>query len=201
MIAGVILAAGAGTRFGGAKQLARWHHRPLVCYAVELALSAGLEPVVVVTGYRGEAVKAAVARCRGNRPAQVVFNPAWAEGQSTSLRAGLSALPAAVEAAIFLMADQPALTPAVITALLAAYRSGQPLIVAPAYQGRRGTPVLFARSLFAELTQVSGDQGGREVIAHHGDQLTLVEVNDPVVLCDVDRPEDLRHLGQMRRPD
>lgn len=200
MIAGVILAAGAGTRFGGAKQLARWQHRSLVCCAVELALAAGLEPVVVVTGYRGEAVQAAVARCRGKRPVQVVFNPAWAEGQSTSLRAGLSALPAAVEAALFLVADQPALTLTVVEALLATYRAGHALIVAPASQGRQGNPVLFDHALFAELMAVTGDQGGRGVIARYRDRLALVEVNDPVVLYDVDRVEDLSYLAQMVSP-
>ncbi|HJW84844.1 MAG TPA: nucleotidyltransferase family protein, partial [Anaerolineae bacterium] len=105
-IAGVVMAAGASQRMGRPKQLLAWHGQPLIARSAQAALGAGLDPVVVVIGYRAEEAGVALQTLA----VTIVENPAWPEGMSTSMRAGLSALPADVDAAILLLVDQPRLT-------------------------------------------------------------------------------------------
>ena len=154
-VAAVILAAGGSTRFGEAKQLLEWDGRPLVAHIADLAWSAGLTPVTVVVGAEAERVILALE----GRPCQVLRNYRWQEGLSSSLSVGLAALPPSIEAAVFLPVDQPCLTPQFLQALAARWRSGDADIIIPTYRGQRSGPVLFARSLFPALAQLSGDVG------------------------------------------
>ncbi len=185
-VAGIVLAAGEARRYGQPKQLLRLGGRALVERALDAAQGAGLSPVVLVVGARAEAILACVGEREGLR---VVRNPDWEMGMSASLRAGLAALEQDVAAAIILLADQPGVDAALLQRLLAARAGGRARLVAPACQGRRGNPVLFDRSLFPELLAVTGDQGGRTVVAAHQDELARVEVAEEALL-DVDRPED-----------
>ncbi|MBP0573628.1 NTP transferase domain-containing protein, partial [Mycobacterium tuberculosis] len=122
--------------------------RPLVAHAVAAALDGGCDPVVVVTGHAAPAVRAAV----GAAPVDFVHNPEFAEGMATSLKAGLAALPEAVEAAVVLLGDMPAVDGALVGRLIGGYDpAGGQLIVVPVAEGRRGNPVLLARRFFAEL--------------------------------------------------
>ena len=146
--------------------------------------------VVVVLGAEIEQSRAALA----DRPIQIVINSAWAEGQSSSLKAGLAALPANVTSAVFLLVDLPAVTPPIVNALIERHQQTLAPLVWPEYQGRRGNPVLFDRALFAELFQIQGDTGGKPVLAAHRDQAERVAVDDPAVVQDIDRPEDLAAL-------
>ncbi|HEY88503.1 MAG TPA: HAD-IIA family hydrolase [Thermoflexia bacterium] len=181
-VATVVLAAGGSTRFGEAKQLLEWDGRPLVAHSVDLAWSAGLTPVTVVVGAEAERVIPALE----GRPCQILRNYRWAEGLSSSLSVGLAALPASIEAAVFLPVDQPGLTPQFLQALVARWRASGADIVVPTHQGRRGGPVLFARTLFPALAQLSGDVGGRALFAAHADRLVTLPVTDPRLLADVD---------------
>jgi 4-nitrophenyl phosphatase len=108
---------------------------------------------------------------------------------STSLRVGLTALKDA-QAALFVHADQPNITPELLTRLVARFRQGDAPIVAPAYRGQRGAPVLFARELFDELASVSGDEGGRSLIKKYADRAAIVEVDTPSIFADIDTMED-----------
>ncbi|MBF8255763.1 MAG: putative selenium-dependent hydroxylase accessory protein YqeC [Anaerolineales bacterium] len=186
-VAGIVLAAGAGERFGGPKQLARWKGRPLLSYALQAAREGGLSPIVVVLGARQDDVRSAVGE------AVVVENPEWQDGQSTSVRAGLSAVEGQVEAAVFLLADMPRVNGATIRRLVAAHRVSLPAIVAPMGGGRRGNPVLFDRRVFPALHALSGDQGGRSLLERWPWQ--AVEA-DPYEFAEVDRPDDLAQLEQ-----
>jgi molybdenum cofactor cytidylyltransferase len=186
-VAGIVLAAGAGERFGGPKQLARWKGRPLLSYALQAAREGGLSPIVVVLGARQDDVRSAVGQ------AVVVENPEWQDGQSTSVRAGLSAVEGQVEAAVFLLADMPRVNGATIRRLVAAHRVSLPAIVAPVGGGRRGNPVLFDRRVFPALHALSGDQGGRSLLERWPWQ--AVEA-DPHEFAEVDRPDDLAQLEQ-----
>ncbi|MBU0703130.1 MAG: HAD-IIA family hydrolase [Chloroflexi bacterium] len=193
-IAAIILAAGGSTRLGQPKQLLDWGGRPLLAHVAGVALSAGLDPLIAVLGCRVEEARKAL----GARPVQTVMNWRWQAGLSSSLRVGLAALPPETEAAIFLQCDQPLVTTDLLRVLVSRFEeTGRP-IVYPEHAGRRGTPVLFARSLFPELAEVSGDEGGRAVIARHPDEVATVEVLDPDVLSDIDTPEDYQRLLAIR---
>jgi molybdenum cofactor cytidylyltransferase len=192
-IAGVILAAGASSRMGRPKQLLDWGGMPLVRAAALNALGAGLAPVLVVTGGAQEAVEGALA----NLPVQLVHNASYAEGQSTSLRAGIAALGAEPDAALVLLGDQPFVTREIIQQLVAAYRA-KPVpdahIVAPRYRGVRGNPVLFGRSVFPDLLTVAGDQGARTILAARAAEIRLVDIDDERPLADIDTPEEYERL-------
>lgn len=188
-IAAVLLAAGESRRIGQPKQLLRWKGKPLIEHAARTAINAGLRPVVVVIGSRADDMRAAI-----RSPVTIVENARWTEGMSTSLHAGLQALPDDVDAAIMLLVDQPRITAGHLRAMIEAYReSGKP-IVGSAFQGRRASPTLFDRSLFDQLRQVSGDSGGRSVIEANPDQVTLVEAEDALTLQDIDSIQDWRRM-------
>jgi molybdenum cofactor cytidylyltransferase len=192
VIAAIVLAAGTSTRMGRQKlTLQMPDGRPLVRVAVEQVLAARLDDTVVVLGGDAEAVSAALA----GLPVRTVVNPRYAEGQSTSLRAGLDALRLGTTAALVALGDQPLPDPGVITRLVAALRtSGRP-IAAPLYRDGRGNPVLFAAELFDELRAVGGDQGGRGVVAHDPGRVAEVPVDAPMP-PDVDTPADYQALGR-----
>jgi len=186
MIAVIVLAAGASTRMGRQKlTLPLADGRPLVRAAVEQVLAADLDDVVVVLGREAEAVASAL---RG-LPIRTVVNPRYAEGQSTSLRAGLDALAQDTEAAVVALGDQPLPDPRLLRQLVEAFRaSGRP-IVAPLYRDGRGNPVLFASSVFDELRRVEGDRGGRPVVARDPARVAEVPVDAPMP-ADIDTPDD-----------
>ncbi len=190
-IAAIILAAGASSRMGRPKQLLDWGGRPLVRVAAEQALAARLDDVIVVVGGAGGAVTAALA----GLPLRVIDNPAYAEGQSTSLRAGVAALGPAVAAAVVMLGDQPFVTAAIVERLIAEWRATGAAIVAPSYRGRRGNPVLFARAIFPELLAITGDQGARAILAAHAADLRLVPFDDDRPLADIDTPADYQRLA------
>lgn len=197
MIAAIVLAAGASTRMGRQKlTLPMRDGRPLVRLAVGQVLAAGLDDVVVVTGRDAEAVALALAPL----PVRTVVNPRYAEGQSTSLRAGLDALRSGTAAAVVALADQPLPDPYIIRRLAATFRTtGRPIVV-PVYRDGRGNPVLFAAAVFGELRAVTGDRGGREVIARDPTRVAEVPI-DLAMPADIDTPEDYeaaRRTGEPR---
>jgi molybdenum cofactor cytidylyltransferase len=125
-------------------------------------------------------------------PVEIVHNPQWAEGQSTSVKAGLLALPPETTAAVFLLADQPHIPVELVRALVERHAQTQPPIVAPMIEGRRGNPVLFDHAVFPDLMSLHGDAGGRLVFSRY--PITHVPWNDPNLLLDVDTLEDYERL-------
>ena len=186
-VAAVVLAAGGARRFGGGKQLASWRGKTLLEHALTAPLQAGLREVVVVEG------ATVLAHLLAPYPVRRVHNPDWAEGMSTSLRTGLSALSPDVQAVLFCLADQPLLPPEVVRRLVLAWGEGAQ-IAAPYVGGERRNPVLFDRSLFAELMASSGDEGGRPVLRRHPDLIVPVPWHDPAVFADIDTVADLQGL-------
>ena len=187
-VAGIILAAGASQRIGRAKPLLLWRGKPFIYQVAHTALEAGLSPVVAVTGAQADEVRAALA----GMPVEIVHNSHWAEGQSTSVQAGLQAVPAETTAVIFLLADQPHIPAALVRALIEQHAQTRSLIVAPMIEGKRGNPVLFDRSTFSDLMSLHGDAGGRLVFSRY--PITYVPWNDPNLLLDVDTLEDYERL-------
>ena len=160
-VAAVVLAAGQASRFGAPKQLALWQDKPLLAHVVDAALASQVERTVVVLGAHADACGEVLA----GRPVDIIVNPDWADGQSTSLKAGLAALPNTISAAIFPLADQPFVTAADVDAVISAYQRTLAPVVWPEFEGKRGNPVLFDRRLFPEMMQVSGDTGARPHLA------------------------------------
>jgi len=190
-VAGVVLAAGGSERLGRAKQTLLWRGRPLVHHTVRTALQAGLSPVVVVTGaYAGPTQKAV-----GELRVEFVHNPDWQLGQSTSVIAGLGALPAEVGAVVFMLVDQPQVPSELVRGLVQIHRRTLSPLVAPQVNGRRANPVLFDRSTFPDLLVLSGDAGGRSLFERYAvEWLPWQDVN---ILLDVDTPQDYQNLLAM----
>ncbi len=194
-IAGVILAAGSSQRMGQAKQLLIWKGEPLVRQVARTALAAGLDPVILVVGAFSEEVVAAVQ----GLPLQIVYNPAWETGQSSSLVSGLTAAQEqaghpGIGGAVFLLADQPQIPAPLIRNLVEIHAQNLPPLVAPQAGGRRGNPVLFDRVTFPDLLALRGDVGGRSLFSKY--PATWLTWLDERILFDVDTSEDYDRLLQ-----
>ena len=189
MIAAVVLAAGLSRRMGQAKLLMPVGGRAIVRYVVESVLAGGVDLVWVVTGPDVEPIEAALAGLE----AQIAVNPAPEEGQASSLRAGIAALPASVDAVLIALGDQPSLAPSIIPALLAARRTSPKLIVAPRYRDGQGNPVLFKREIFPELLRLTGDLGARPIIQKEPARVEWVDLDLPMP-PDVDTPDDYERI-------
>jgi molybdenum cofactor cytidylyltransferase len=187
-IAGIILAAGGSHRFGQPKQLLDFHGKPFVRVIAENALAAGLNPVIIVTGSHGDEVEQAV----NDLPVQIVHNPEWETGQSSSIRTGISSLPTKCGGAIFLLSDQPQITVEVIRSLVDFHSQDLPAVLAPLVNDKRANPVLFDRETFSDLHKLNGEQGGRAIFAKFSPR--YMEWADDRLLMDVDTPEDYLRL-------
>lgn len=195
-VAGVLLAAGASTRFGDRnKLLATQGGDPLVRRAARTLLDASLDPVVAVVGHEADRVADAL----DGLDVTVVVNDEYETGQASSLRAGIGALLDAeregdpdrgVDAAVIALGDMPFVDPETVASLVDAYEAGVGDALAAAHDGVRGNPVLFDRRFFDDLVDVSGDVGGREILLESGES-ACVAVSDPGVRRDVDEPSDL----------
>lgn len=181
----IVLAAGAGTRMGGEKLRRPWRRRPLLEWSLATALAAPAERVWAVAGADAELEALAPADAR----LSWVTAEGWASGLSASLKAGVAALPDSAKAAIVFLGDMPRVPAEIAAALIAAWRAGGAAAVAPAFQGRRGHPVLLDRSLFPAIAALEGGRGAGALLADLGDRLVLVPASDDGVLFDVDTPD------------
>ena len=193
-VAAIVLAAGRGTRFGESpKLLAALDGKPLVRHAVETSLAAGLRTIVVL-GHKEAEIRAALA----DLPVAVVSNPAFADGLSTSLKAGFAALPVEAEGALVLLGDMPRLSPALLLRLVATWsESGRPNAVIPVAGGRRGNPVLLSRRLSAEIAKLTGDAGAGPLLRATRNVMEI-PIAEEGVLLDVDTPETLAEIAPLR---
>jgi molybdenum cofactor cytidylyltransferase len=191
-VACIVLAAGRSTRMGGAnKLLADIGGRPMVRRVVEAALATRARPVLVVTGHQAASVKAALASLE----IAIVDNPDYAVGLSSSLKAGIGAVPVGCAGALVLLGDMPEITGAHLDRLIGAF-AAEPgaAIVLPTREGRRGNPVLWARAYFAEMMQLEGDAGAKRLMAAHAGEVREVDLGTDAIFADVDTPEALAQV-------
>jgi CTP:molybdopterin cytidylyltransferase MocA len=192
-VAGVLLAAGQGSRFGRPKALVELDGQTLAERGIGMLRAGGADPVLIVTG-------AAEVELSPDHRARTVYNDQWRTGMGSSLRAGLRALPDPdVGAVVVALADQPLVGADAVTRLIAAYRAGASVAVA-AYDGRPRNPVLLAREHWPEvIAMATGDQGARGFLRARPDLVTLVECGDTGHADDIDTPADLEHIA-VRKP-
>jgi molybdenum cofactor cytidylyltransferase len=189
-IAAIVLAAGKASRMGSNKLVALLDGEPIVRRTVQAVLGSRARPVIVVTGHEAEAVRAALA----GLDVRFVHNPDYADGMSTSLRAGIAAAGAA-DAAMICLGDMPRLQAAHFNAVIDAFHAGDPSdIIVPTFERKRGNPVLWPRKFFAEMAALSGDVGARSLIERHAAHVRTLNVDDSAILVDVDTPAALAAL-------
>ena len=219
--AAIILAAGTSSRFGESKQLLDYHGKPFIRNVAEAALNADLSAIIVVTGAEHDEIESVLENLDvknassqdlgietklapaplGDRKGtplhfkkilKIVHNPDWKKGQSSSIRAGVKALPEETGSAIFLLADQPQITSTVMHALVEKHQRTLNPIIAPMVEGKRANPVLFDRVTFPALLKLKGDIGGRNIFSKFPP--SYIFWSDSSLLLDVDSPEDYEKL-------
>lgn len=199
----IVLAAGAGARFGGGKLTSPWRNGALIDGALAAAFAAPARRVRVVTGADPDVAAAcrrfADAHGQGER-LEFVYARDHDQGMAASLRAGLAALPPDADGAFLFLGDMP-LIPHDVPMRLARMLEAGALAAAPVFEGQRGHPVLFSATLFGDLGALEGDRGARAVLESLGDRLALVAVTDSGVLVDVDAPGDLQRQVSPRDGD
>jgi molybdenum cofactor cytidylyltransferase len=184
----IVLAGGAGSRFGGAKLTAPWRGGVLLDGALAAAFDAPVRTVTVVTGADpkvGPAARAFASGLGQSERLRLVHARDHAQGMAASLRAGIASLPPDASGAFVFLGDMPHIPATILPVLAAALASGAHA-AAPHFEGRRGHPVLFARRLFDDLLALEGDEGAKTVLASRGVRLALVASQDAGVLFDID---------------
>jgi molybdenum cofactor cytidylyltransferase len=196
--AAIILAAGSSSRMGGGrhKLLLPLDGRPVLVHVIDSALASQARPIIIILGHEAEQVRAHITSYTLHPDITIVENDKYLEGMSTSLHLGVQLLisngykkrvsPSEVDSALIVLGDQPMITSKIIDTLVAIYRATGKHIVAPLYDGKRGNPVLLDASLFPELLEVTGDEGGRTVLERHPQEVELVEMSDALANYDID---------------
>lgn len=190
MISGIVLAAGSSERMGRQKLLLDLAGKPVLRWVLEAALASQLDEIVCVA--RELNIREEISLKHGKL--RWTVNERAAEGQSTSIIAGLRAISPRSEAALFIVGDQPLLDPELINGLIDLFRKRSSLIVAPTFKGRSRNPVLFHRDLIPELLKLSGDRGGRGLIDRFKEKAAFLEWNDETPFADLDGWEDYEKI-------
>ncbi len=186
-VAGVLLAAGSGSRLGRPKALVELGGTRLVDRGADLLRAGGAGPLVVVSGAAALSLPGVI----------MVHNPGWASGMGSSLAVGLGAVPDGCAAAVIALVNQPLIGAAAVQRLIAAHAAGATVAVA-CYQGQPRNPVLLAREHWPEVISLAaGDVGARPFLRAHPDLVTLVECADTGQPDDLDTPADLARLTRM----
>ena len=191
-IAALVLAAGQSRRMGASnKLLAEVDGQAMVRHAINAAQQSGATETLVVTGHQPDRIQAELRDC----DVRFVHNPDYDRGLSTSLKAGLAALPSDIDGVVVLLGDMPRIRAGHVDRLIAAFNplEGRAICV-PTFQGKRGNPVLFAAAFVAEMRDVGGDVGARHIIGQHEDEIAEVAMPDDAIFLDIDTPDALTDL-------
>ncbi|SHF92674.1 nucleotidyltransferase family protein [Ornithinibacillus halophilus] len=184
--AAILLAAGKSSRMGKLKGLLPWQGKSLIQYQVEQLLEAGFDQIIVVLGYRSPLLEQEIK----GYPVTIVKNPHFEVGKSSSIRVGVTSIQSNIKGIMITAVDQPVPSMTLIQMMEAMNKQDGDIII-PVYQEKRGHPVLFNSRLIDDLLQVNEKtQGLKKVIHNYYDRITYLEVKDPSVLLNLNRPED-----------
>jgi molybdenum cofactor cytidylyltransferase len=169
----------------------------MVARTAQRLLASRARPIIAVLGNRADDVDTAL----GKLPLERVLNPDFADGLSTSLKRGLTALPEDVDGVVVCLGDMPLIAGRDIDRLIAAFNplEGRAIVV-PTRRGKRGNPILWARQFFAEMMALSGDQGARKLVEEHADLVAEIEMDNDAIFIDIDTPQALAELREKIRP-
>lgn len=182
----VIPAAGESRRMGRNKLLLPWDSVTVLARTIANVRSSAVADILVVTGHDREPVTAIVEAAG----VKTIFNPDYANGFLSSVQTAIRSLTDDFAAVVIVLGDQPLINPEIIDKLLAAYHTGSCGLVAPAFRGQRGHPVIIDRRYFNELLSLPADGAPRFLLQRHPDDVALVEVPSDAILHDLDTPED-----------
>lgn len=193
----MILAAGASTRMGTPKQLLAYRGCTLIRHIAEVAITSVCQPIAVVLGANAERIKPEVSQL----PIQIVENPLWEEGMSSSIRVGLKALLAMnpnLDAVVISLCDQPLVSSQTLNQLIETYHvTGNP-IIASEYSETVGVPALFNHHLFSELMALKSTEGAKKLIKKHINRVFSVPFPEGAI--DIDTPNDYERLKTFELP-
>ncbi len=185
----IVLAAGKSTRFGSNKLLSKVQNETMIEHVVKEATLSKANEVVVVVGHDADGI----IKCLRSLQCRIIFNPAFEEGQSSSVVTGVRTVKEYAKAAMILPGDMAFIKVDQINKVIDRYNSTMSNIVVATHEGRMGHPILFRSELFDEILRIKEETFGlKEVVNIHKAQIELVEVKSPEVLMDVDIPEDLK---------
>lgn len=187
-ISAILLAAGASKRFGGPKLLLPLGNSTILERSVDNLLGSKVSEVIVVIGYRAHEVGRVIA----DKPVKIVVNRFYRQGMSTSLRVGLGMVSKHATAIMIALADLPFIPTAAVDTLIEAFRHNNKGIIVPLHDNRRGHPVIFSIKYQGELSQLTGDMGGREIIGRHSDDMLEVAVDSESIYRDIDTMMDYK---------
>ncbi len=189
-IVGIVLAAGLSHRMGTIKALLPWGQSFLLDRVIANACRSQLDSLIVVLGHEAKSIIKKI----DFKDSKVIINPDYTEGQSSSLKAGLAALPAYTDGALFLLGDQPFVDRNIINKLIFAFQKQQSSLTIPTYRGKLGNPVLAHHNIFEMLRELDGDTGARVLFDKLSDRRQEVDVGDPGIHLDADTIEDYHKL-------
>lgn len=197
-IKALVLAAGFSSRMGRNKMLLPFADSTVIESTAQAFLKSDLNGVAVVLGNEKEKIQQILAPY----PIQFIENCRFAQGMSTSLREGIKCLmnDPELDGVMISPGDMPFMKQETINFILEKFQETSYPIIIPQYQGKKGHPVLFARSLFPQLMEISGDMGARDVVRQNFKQCLLLEVNDPGILIDIDSPEEYARWNKQGKP-
>ena len=190
----VVLAAGASSRLGKPKQALAYDGRSLLTHAINIAVESSARQVVIVLGANADQLITEA----GETHTRVLMNEQWQEGMASSIRVGLSELlvvDPAIEAAIFMVCDQPFVTATLLKELVNEYHSSGKPIIACTYGDSVGTPALFDKTIFASLLELEGDNGAKKIIKAAPELVSTVSF--PKGHIDIDTMADYENLVSM----
>jgi len=195
--AGIILAAGMSQRFGRPKQLLKLNNKYLLEWVLDAALASRLDRVVLVLGHEHQKIIQALGPKATHPRLQVVTNPRYQEGQSSSLQAGLLEIQVRSSSVMFLLGDQPLLKTATIDLMLDRFRHSKKDICVPVWRGKRGNPTIFSRAMYCNLMAIEGDIGARQIIRANPERVLSIKMDDPQCFFDIDSPKDYEDVQRL----
>jgi len=193
-VAGVILAAGSASRMGKTKQLLPYKDKIILDHVIANSQKSELSEFVLVLGYCADEIMQNIDLSDCYSDIEIVINKDYQNGQSSSLKKGLEKVSDNCDGAMFLLGDQPLVTDAIINKLLYAFETSDASFVIPYCNGKRGNPVIAARSMFPRLNSLSADNGARVLFKEFENEIIKVPVDDNAILEDIDTKDDYEKL-------